>query len=99
MAMPTAGVAVGKGFADCVPRGSRQIRLCRPRLCRLPRGFAVGKAFADWVYAFADRGKQSAKRRFPVVIVYLMGDTPTPRNISQTLRHASLYTDHMNETV
>jgi hypothetical protein len=36
-------------------------------LCRLPRGFAVGKAFADWVYAFADRGKQSAKRRFPVV--------------------------------
>jgi hypothetical protein len=27
----------------------------------------VGKAFADWVYAFADRGKQSAKRRFPVV--------------------------------
>jgi hypothetical protein len=38
-------------------------------LCRLPRGFAVGKAFADWVYAFADRGKQSAMRRFPVVIV------------------------------
>jgi hypothetical protein len=37
-------------------------------LCRLPRGFAVGKAFADWVYAFADRGKQSAKRRFPVVL-------------------------------
>jgi len=36
-------------------------------LCRLPRGFAVGKAFADWVYAFADRGKQSAKWRFPVV--------------------------------
>jgi hypothetical protein len=36
-------------------------------LCRLPRGFAVGKAFVDWVYAFADRGKQSAKRRFPVV--------------------------------
>jgi hypothetical protein len=38
-------------------------------LCRLPRGFAVGKAFADWVYAFADRGKQSAKRRFPVVYI------------------------------
>jgi hypothetical protein len=38
-------------------------------LCRLPRGFAVGKAFADWVYAFADRGKQSAKRRFAVVNV------------------------------
>jgi len=41
-------------------------------LCRLPRGFAVGKAFADWVYAFADRSKQSAKRRFPVVL-------PVPR--------------------
>jgi hypothetical protein len=27
----------------------------------------VAKTFADWVYAFADRGKQSAKRRFPVV--------------------------------
>jgi hypothetical protein len=38
-------------------------------LCRLPRGFAVGKAFADWDYAFADRGKQSAKRRFPVVLI------------------------------
>jgi hypothetical protein len=46
-------------------------------LCRLPRGFAVGKAFADWVYAFADRGKQSAKRRFPVV--YMTQSTATAR--------------------
>jgi hypothetical protein len=51
-----------------LPRNQQSAKpAVRAALCRLPRGFAVGKAFADWVYAFADRGKQSAKRRFPVV--------------------------------
>ena len=36
VAMPTAGVAVGKGFADCVPRGSEERRVGKecPYVCR-----------------------------------------------------------------
>ena len=78
-----SGLTAPRGYADCWRGSWQRIcRLCATwqsanpplptqalpiALCRLPRGFAVGKAFADWVYAFADRGKQSAKRRFPVV--------------------------------
>ena len=78
-----SGLTAPRGYADCWRGSwQRLCRLCATwqsanpplptqalptALCRLPRGFAVGKAFADWVYAFADRGKQSAKRRFPVV--------------------------------
>ena len=80
-----SGLTAPRGYADCWRGSwQRLCRLCATwqsanpplptqalptALCRLPRGFAVGKAFADWVYAFADRGKQSAKRRFPVVFI------------------------------
>jgi hypothetical protein len=53
-------------------------------LCRLPRGFAVGKAFTDWVYGFTDRGKQSAKRRFPVVTA---GFTDSNQALAQMVTH------------
>ena len=78
-----SGLTAPRGYADCWRGSwQRLCRLCATwqsanpplptqalltSLCRLPRGFAVGKAFADWVYAFADWGKQSAKRCFPVV--------------------------------
>ena len=75
-----SGLTAPRGYADCWRGSwQRLCRLCATwqsanpplptqalptALCRLPRGFAVGKAFADWVYAFADRGSSRQRGVF-----------------------------------
>jgi hypothetical protein len=60
-------MALGKGFAECPIKSPRQREFPeRP----LPRA-ALGKVFAEGLWAFAEGFRPSAKRPCPVVVANL----------------------------
>ena len=66
--LPSAFPALGKGFAECPTKSTRQIAVCRQKdaVCCMP-SVTLGKAVAEWFWAIAECPWHSAKRLYPVV--------------------------------
>ena len=68
--LPSAFPTLGKGFAECPTKSTRQIAVCRQKdaVYCMP-SVTLGKAVAECFWAIAECPWHSAKRLYPVVLV------------------------------
>ena len=81
--LPSAFPVLGKGFAECPTKSTRQIAVCRQKdaVCCMP-SVTLGKAVAECFWAIAECPWYSAKRLYPVVYVpFKSGDTQVKLSI------------------
>ena len=68
--LPSAFLALGKGFTECPIKSTRQIAVCRQKdaVCCMP-SVTLGKAVAECFWAIAECPWHSAKRLYPIVML------------------------------